>query len=88
MNSIVKNRYIDTLLKLMLLSAVIHMIVLAVYSVSNNDFTSFNFFTIVGLDLLFPQIVANDCQYLYSFVTVLCLYILLYYFLNSKNKKS
>ena len=85
---LVKNRYIDALLKLMLLSAIIHMIVLAWYSVVYNDFTLFNFFTIVGIDLLFPQIVTSDCQYVYSFAIVLCMYAVLFYLLNRKSKKS
>lgn len=63
------------------------MIVLALYSVTHNDFTQFNFFTIVGIDLLFPQIITNECQYVYSFAVVLCLYAVIFYFLNRNNKK-
>lgn len=86
MMPLVKNRYIDALLKLMLLSSIIHMVALALYSVTYNDFGPFNFFTIVGIDLLFPQIITSDCQYVYSFATVLCLYAVIFYILNRKKK--
>lgn len=87
MKSIVKNPYLDALLKLMLLSAIIHIFVLVIYSVLNGNVFYLNFFKIINIDLFFPEIVNLDCYGLYSFVITIWLYILIYYISNIKNKK-
>lgn len=87
MKSIVKNPYLDALLKLMLLSAVIHILVLAIYSISHGNVSHLNFFKIINIDLFFPEIVNMDCYGLYSFVITIWLYISIYYFYNLKKKK-
>lgn len=87
MKPIVKNPYLDALLKLMLLSAIIHMIVLVTYSILNGNVSHLNFFKIINIELFFPEIVNVDCYGLYSFVITIWLYIFLYYFSNIRNKK-
>ena len=47
MNCLVKNRYFDALLKLMLFSAIIHMGILILYSVINLNIEKLNFFDIL-----------------------------------------
>lgn len=83
MKPIVKNRYLDALLKLMLLSAVLHMVVLAVYFVVYGDASHFNFFKIIALDLFFPEL-ASDFMHLYSLLIGVWLYVFLFYFFTHK----
>ena len=85
MNPIVKNRHLDALLKLMLLSAVLHMAVLAIYFVLHVDATRFNFFKIINIDLLYPRLVTNSLTNFYSTVVMVVLYLFFYTF-SSKRK--
>lgn len=84
MNSIVKNRYLDALLKLMLLSAILHMVVLGVYFLVYNDISYFNFFTIIALDLFFPVLSYTENTFMYSLITMVGLYFSLFYFFTKK----
>lgn len=78
MRNIAKNRYLDALLKLMLLSAVIHMTVLAVYFVLYLDLSRFNFFKIVALDLFYPQLVTTHLTNIYSLGTMFILWAMFF----------
>lgn len=84
MNSIVKNRYFDALLKLMLLSAVLHMFTLFVYFLIHLDASRFNFFKIINIDLFFPELITNQYTNMYSIILGIFLYICLYYFFTKK----
>lgn len=83
MNPIVKNRYLDALLKLMLLSAILHMAVLVVYFIIYRDISRFNFFKIIDIDLFVPELVSNN-MYPYSFFITVWLYVFLFYFFTHK----
>lgn len=56
MKKIVKNRFLDALFKLMILSSIIHIMVIIVYSVLNLSVTKLNFFDILNLELLYPPL--------------------------------
>ena len=51
------NRYLDAFLKLLLLSALIHGAVAVTYAIVFKDTAVLNYFHILDLDLLFPQII-------------------------------
>lgn len=84
MNPIVKNRRFDALLKLMLLSAVLHMAILFVYFVVHLDASRFNFFKITDIDLFFPELTSNSYSNVYSLLVGILLYTLIYYFFTKK----
>lgn len=57
---IVKNKYINALLLLMLASAIVHMLILFFIAFSRGDLYVLNYFNILDLDILFPTIFKND----------------------------
>ena len=57
---IVKNKYINSLFILMLLSAVVHMMVLFFVAFSSGDLYILNYFNILDLDILFSKIFENN----------------------------
>lgn len=57
---IVKNKYVNSLLLLMLFTAGIHMLILLFVAFSRGDLYILNYFNIVDLDILLPQIFKND----------------------------
>lgn len=83
MNPIVKNRYLDALLKLMLLSAILHMAVLVLYFVVHGDASRFIFFKIINIDLFIPEL-ASDCMHSYSLLLSVWLYVFIFYFFTHK----
>ena len=83
MKTIVKNKYLDALFKLMIFSSIIHVSIVTVYSLLSWDITELNFFKIVGLDFVFPSLVDNENTFLFSFLITLVLY--LFFFFNSKS---
>ena len=85
MNSITHNRYLDALLKLVLFSAIFHMMLLIIYSLLHADGSLLNYFSIVDITLYIPSIPHEGLMNLSSLATVIGLYILIYFFLTHKN---
>ncbi|VVB78873.1 Uncharacterised protein [uncultured archaeon] len=80
-----ENNYLDALLKLMLLSAIIHVGILIIYSLANQSFEKFNFFYILDVQLLFPLLKNTLSTILIG--TVLMILIYIFFLSNSKNKR-
>ncbi len=80
-------RYIQALVGLMFLSAVIHMIVLIIYCIKTGDGTPFNFFSIVGADLFFPILTQGNYAMMYSSITMMVLYGVIYLFFTHENRR-
>jgi len=57
---IVKNKYVNTLFLLMLVSATVHMLTLFFVAFSRGDLYILNYFNILDFDVLFPTIFKND----------------------------
>ncbi len=57
---IVKNRYLNALFLLMLFSAAAHMIILVFRSLAEKSIYPLNFFHILTLDVLFPEMFGNN----------------------------
>lgn len=74
MMQISKNRFLDALLKLMLFSAMLHIVVLACVSVAQLNFSPLNYFSIVSLDVLFPAISDVPVSQGLSLLIVIILY--------------
>jgi hypothetical protein len=52
---IVKNKYINSALILMMFSAAIHMLILAIIAIRNMDLHILNYFYILSVDYFFPN---------------------------------
>lgn len=79
-------RGVQALVLLMLISAVLHMVVLCINFVVNQDYAPFNFFRIIGLDIFFPEFVANPPSNYISVIVILGIYFLSYIYLTKKQK--
>ncbi len=79
-----KNKYINALKGLMLFSAILHMFLLIVYSIINLNMIELNFFSIVNLDLFFPNIINGSFSQIFSIITMLVIYCT-FYFISLKN---
>ncbi|MFT4303167.1 MAG: hypothetical protein ACMXYG_01260 [Candidatus Woesearchaeota archaeon] len=88
MFEISKNKYLDALFKLMLLSASVHMIILIVFTILKFDFSLLNYFRILELDIIFPSLKTKFGEIL-GLITAIVLYliILVFYTDNKKSKK-
>jgi hypothetical protein len=84
MKRISKNRFVDALLKLMLLSAIIHIIILITFSIIKMDFTFINYFKILTIDLIVPSITQGVLSNVLSVAVVVILYILIFFFYTKK----
>ena len=84
---IFKNRYLDTLAKLILLSAVTHMSVVLLYSTINCNIINLNYFSILDLELFFPNIIHKQISHLASGITVIILFTIIYFFFTKKDKQ-
>lgn len=78
------NRFVHALVFLMFFSAVIHMVVLALHFIMTKDYTPFNFFRIIGLDLFYPNFVSSSG--LLSVITIISIYVFSYKYLTKKNR--
>ena len=84
MIQIVKNRYIDALLKLILVSAIVHMVLLIIYSVITGDFVILNYFNILDIDLIFPNVIEGTVSQVLSVLATVIVYVLILLFYTKK----
>ena len=73
---IAKNPYLDALLKLMLFTAMIHMVNLAVFSAFSRSFSPLNYFGIIDLGWVFPDAVGLGMPFLIGALLALGIYLL------------
>ena len=88
MNTYTKNRYLEAFVKLMIFSSVLHLSVIAVYFYKTHDALPLNFFSIVGLDLLFPSLVTSSFATIYSIGTIVVLYTIVLLFFTKGGPKT
>ncbi|OGZ65425.1 MAG: hypothetical protein A3C50_03740 [Candidatus Staskawiczbacteria bacterium RIFCSPHIGHO2_02_FULL_43_16] len=70
---IVDNKYLNALLLLMLFSAMVHMLILFVFAVISKDVYVLNYFNILDIELLYPNVFNSA---LGNGVSVFCVVIL------------
>jgi len=80
------NRFMATLWRFILFSAIIHILVLFWLLITSGDFSYFNYFKILQLDLFFPQLVSSPLSQLASIAAMVIVYLFLF-FLWPKTKK-
>ena len=75
---IVKNKYLNALLLLMLFSAIVHMIILFLMTISTFDIYALNFFNILDIDVLFPALFFNSTlSNISSVIFILSIYLII-----------
>ncbi len=86
MIQIAKNRYLDAFLKLLLVSAFIHLAILIVYAFVSHDLAYLNYFRIISLDLFFPRVRSFGSTNVIVLLATLGFYLAIF-FLFTKRKK-
>jgi len=81
-----ENRYIDALIKLILFSAVFHIILITIYSIVNLDITYLNYFNILDIDLFFPGIIDGSLSQVFSILMITIIYLIIYSVFTKKDK--
>ena len=83
---IVKNRYFDALLKLVLLSGIVHMSVLFAYVIASGEVELLNYFGILDFSLFFPGIIDGVRGNLAAFFILLGAYFSVFLFLTNRRR--
>lgn len=79
---------LQAFIKLMLVSAVIHLVVLAIYFGLTQDSVPLSFYSIVGLNLFFPYLVTGPFANFYSILTIVIVYCIILFFFNHENRRT
>jgi hypothetical protein len=85
MIKIVKNRLLDALLKLMLVSAGLHVVVVVFFALIKNNIRVLNYFSIIGLDLFIPDLSTGFVSHIIAILITLVLYLVILFFFTEKN---
>lgn len=72
-----KNRYFEALIKLILFSAIFHLVLLFIYSLIKLNFSYLNYFRIIDVSLIFPSITEGPFSLVFSFITALVIYLII-----------
>lgn len=87
MKTIAKNRYLDALLKVILLIAVAHDMLFVVRFIQTGDVAIFNIFRILDLQLFFPGIEKGSISNTISMILLISLYVGIFSFFSGKQKR-
>jgi|SaaInlStandDraft_4_1057021.scaffolds.fasta_scaffold03725_6 hypothetical protein len=82
-----KNRFLNSIKYFIIFSALFHMVLLLIYSITIKDFSSLNFINLLELDLLFPSLHLTTLGKLISWLIYLLTPIIIYFFFTKKSKK-
>lgn len=74
---IVRNKYINTLLILMLFSATVHMLILFYFALISSNLYIINYFNILDIDLFSPNIFDSFFGNIFSFIFAVILYFII-----------
>ena len=67
-------RILQTLKRIIVLSGVVHLVILAAYGLVKQDFSHMNYFRIIQLDLVFKNVANGLWSHLFSGLIFLCLF--------------
>jgi len=81
-----RNKYVIALENVMLFSAIVHMIMIAIYSIVKLNTVKFNFFDILDLDLFFPNIIKGNLSQVFSIIAFVIVYCI-FFFINKERSK-
>jgi len=74
---IVKNRYLNAVLLLMLGSAIVHMVILFFWAIKEGSLYVLNYFNILDVDLFYPNIFDSFWGNVFSFVFAVIIYLII-----------
>ena len=74
---IVKNKYLNSLLLLMLVSAIIHMVILFGLAIVSGSFYFLNYFKIIAVDSFYPNIFNSFAGNIFSLIFVALIYLII-----------
>ena len=78
MNKISSNKYLDTLLKVMLGSAIFHSIILVTQTIVTKNLSYLNIVNVLGLNWFFPNAGISHISNALSIVGWIIIYIIVY----------
>jgi len=81
-----KNPFLAALFSLFVVSSIIHIFLLIIYSFFKFSDQNFNFFSIVGFNLFFPKISEGFVSQLISILVILGIYFFSLFIFIKKNK--
>lgn len=81
-----RNRFLDALIKLVIISAVLHISILAIYSLNSGNFAWLNYFRVLSLELFYPQVLEFPQSLLSSAITAASLYFILFFLFTRKGR--
>ncbi len=84
----ISNKYIVALKNVMLFSAIIHIIMIAIYSIVKLNTIKFNFFDILDLDLFFPNIIKGNLSQIFSIIAFIIVYCIFLFLIIRKVRKN
>ena len=82
------SRFLRACVLLMLTSAVLHLLTLAVYFIMTHNGVPLNFFSIIGFDLFWPTLVHSPFAAVYSYSATIGLFLVLYFFFTHENRRT
>jgi len=74
---IVENKYINALLLLMLLSAIVHMLILFVFAIISKNLHILNYFSILNVNYFLPNFLNSVQGDIISFIFTLIMYLVI-----------
>ena len=87
MMRIAKNRILDAMLKCVLLTALVHLGILAIYSIIFWDLGVFNYFSILDMGLFIPGISAGQVSMVVSTAFMASVFLAIFFFYTKSEKK-
>jgi hypothetical protein len=83
MRNIAENRFLDAFLKLILFSGILHLVIVVIAGLRQGSLRPLNYFSIIGLDQIFPRLNVSFFSHVLALSTALIIYtIILFYFRN------
>lgn len=87
MMRIAKNRILDMFLKFVLVTALVHIGVLIVYSIATWNLAVWNYFNILDVSLFIPGISVGQISWMVSGAIIATLFIAIFLFFTKSEKK-
>jgi hypothetical protein len=85
MKRFVRNRFVDVLLNVILVMAILHIILLIALCLAKRDISYLNFFRILEIDAFFPYITQGPLSQIASLAIMAVLYLLMFFLYARKD---
>lgn len=86
MNKISNNRFLDAFLKLLLVSAIIHLSIIVVFLIITKNIKVLNYFNILDIDSFFPEVINGTLSQILSAGIVIFIYIVIFFFFTKSKR--